>query len=179
MKISDAYYESELIFDSGRPTAVPLLSVCLSTYRVADCVELALKTILSQTCDDYEVVIQDDCSSDDTISVVLNYLKGCESWTARRVRVFRSKENSGILANRLKGFAHSDGEWFIQADGDDFSPEYRIEKTKEMLVRLEDGTVLVVTNRRKSRADSARGNKENRASAAAAPCDLHPVYEPL
>lgn len=145
----DQYYNSELLFDTGYLTEPPLFSVCLSTYNFSSCVTQALQTLLNQTFSDYEIVIHDDGSKDDTCRVVLNFLKNramCQAG-GKRVRLYSAFENGGILTNRLRAFAHSDGKWLIQTDGDDFSPNDRLEKIKAVLDSLDHEPMLLATNK--------------------------------
>lgn len=74
MKPND-YYDSELLYDSGMSgSKPPLFSVCLSTYNFENSVTQALKTLLKQTFSDYEIVVHDDKSKDNTCGVILNIL---------------------------------------------------------------------------------------------------------
>ena len=91
------------------------ISVCLSTYNFERTVVRALDTILHQTYSNYEVVVSDDASSDRTVDTARSYL---ESYTGPvRVRLYRARENGGIVRNRLRGMSYAGGGYLSRRTG--------------------------------------------------------------
>ncbi|MEG2415436.1 MAG: glycosyltransferase family 2 protein [Kiritimatiellia bacterium] len=82
--------------------------------------------MLEQTYQDFEIVISDDTSPDDTIPLLLKYLS--EYQGAIPIRLYRSAQNKGLLLNRLTAMNYARGTLFVNADGDDFSMPQRLEK---------------------------------------------------
>lgn len=146
-ELSNFYNDSRLLFDSGANGESPLFTVCLASYNFESSIEQALKTLLDQTYNDFEIVMHDDCSTDNTCKVAVEYMKKVTQMSPKRVRIYTANTNSGILANRLRGFAKSEGKWLIQTDGDDFSPRNRLEMTNNIIHSLDHEPMLLSTNR--------------------------------
>ena len=72
----------------------PLVSVCIPTYNygrfLSDCIE----SVLAQSLNDWEMLIYDDCSTDNTVEVVQSY-----SWKDPRVKFLKNKKRLGMNAN--------------------------------------------------------------------------------
>ena len=97
----------------------PTISVIVLTYNSGWCVKETLDSIARQTWSGpLELVITDDCSSDDTIFV-------CEKWCAEnekrfsKVSIIRGSENIGISKNINRGCKASEGMWVKPIAGDD------------------------------------------------------------
>ena len=92
----------------------PLISVIVPAYNIASYIEKSVASICAQSYENLEIVIVDDGSSDDTLSVVQKLEK-----QDQRIRVI-SKENGGVTSARLRGVSEASGEWIGFVDGDDF-----------------------------------------------------------
>jgi len=85
----------------------PMISVCVPTYNGAAYLAGTIESIRAQTVEDYEVVIVDDTSTDDTLAIAESYAAGDS-----RVRVMRNTERAGSSAqNANKCLAHARGKW--------------------------------------------------------------------
>jgi glycosyltransferase involved in cell wall biosynthesis len=93
--------------------SLPKVSVCIDVYNYADFLPEAIESVLRQTFDDYEIVIVDDCSTDGSLDVALEY-------AARdtRIVVKRNATNLGMVGNRNACLAAARGEYvkFLHAD---------------------------------------------------------------
>lgn len=96
----------------------PKVSVLLPTYNYARFLDDAIQSVLAQTFYDYELLIVDNASTDNTDEVVQKYLNDS------RIKYFKNKENLGVVGNWNKCLDHSSGELikFLCAD-DKFRPE--------------------------------------------------------
>ncbi len=97
---------------------VPKVSVVLTTYNRAHVLAVTLDSILSQTLEDFDLIISDDASQDDTERV-------CRQYEARdrRVRYRRGLKNVGMPGNLNAGIAVSAGEYIANLhDGDLYAP---------------------------------------------------------
>ena len=92
----------------------PLFSIVIPTYNYADSLPRALESILQQPGKDYEVLVVDDGSTDNTKAVIENLIS---SYPDRFNAV--SRENSGPAATRNYGIHHTSGDWLIFLDADD------------------------------------------------------------
>jgi hypothetical protein len=89
---------------------MPLFSVIIPTYNRAALLREALDTVFAQTFTDYEVIVVDDGSTDETTSVVSRY--------GGRIRFFK-QQNQGPGAARNLGIANARGKYIAFLDSDD------------------------------------------------------------
>ena len=93
----------------------PKVSVCLMTYNGAGTVERALTTLLAQTYRDYELIISDDHSTDDTLAICERIVEG-----HKQVRFIRPERNLGAYHNMVFSLEHARGKYFVWACQDDW-----------------------------------------------------------
>lgn len=119
---------------------MPLISVILPTYNVEKYICEAIDSILNQSFSDFELIIVDDCSTDNTYSLCLEYAS-----VDKRVKVFRNEENSKIEFSLNKALSLAKGYYVVRMDGDDISEPKRLEIMKGYLEDHPD-IVLVGTS---------------------------------
>lgn len=90
-------------------------SIIIPTYNVEKYLDKCLESILNQTYNNYEIILIDDVSSDNTINIVSDY-----QHKDKRLRVVINSENSGPSYCRQKGINISKGEYIIFVDSDDW-----------------------------------------------------------
>jgi len=95
-------------------TTAPQLSVILTTYNDGRFVAEALESILGQTFTDFEVVVADDVSTDNTLDIVSRYKDP-------RIRILQNKVNLGLARNLNAALPHCRAELVARQDGDDVS----------------------------------------------------------
>jgi len=113
---------------SGSPEAVPSVSVVVPTYNRAGLLRRAIESVLAQTFTDYELIVVDDGSTDDTEEVLREFRD-------RRIRVLRSEVNQGVSCARNRGIAAARGEWVAFLDSDDEWLPQRLEVQMDQLAR--------------------------------------------
>jgi len=86
----------------------PLVSVVIPNYNYGRALELCLRAALAQTYEPLEVLLVDDCSTDDSVAVA----------EACGVRVISTGVNSGVATTRNTGAAHARGEIIVFVDSD-------------------------------------------------------------
>ncbi|MDJ0845159.1 glycosyltransferase family 2 protein [Crocosphaera sp.] len=102
------------------------VSVCIPTYNRSHYLTYAVNTVLKQTYSDFELIICDDGSPDNTPEVVAGFKDS-------RIRYIRHEQNIGRSRNMRSGFEASQGDYFIKFDDDDgLTPEF-LEKTVTIL----------------------------------------------
>lgn len=95
----------------------PAVSVIIPMYNVERYVGECLESVLLQTFQDYEVIVVDDCSTDDSVAIVEEYAPKFEG----RLRLFSMEKNSGTPGKpRNKGIELARGEYIQFLDADDF-----------------------------------------------------------
>lgn len=97
----------------------PKLSVCMIAYNVGNYIGDAIDGVLKQKADfDIELVISNDCSSDNTEEVVLKYVN--EHPNGHWIKYKRQEENLGSTLNYLWVLENCTGDFIALCDGDDF-----------------------------------------------------------
>lgn len=99
----------------------PLVSVVIPAYNAEKYLKDAVDSIQRQSYSAIELIIIEDCSTDNTLEVARNIEK-----MDRRVRVVENIHNMGVSANRRRGVELSRGEYICWQDADDISLPDRI-----------------------------------------------------
>ena len=91
-----------------------LVSILLPAYNSRHLIGTAIRSVLRQTQRRFELIVIDDCSTDDTADVVARFAQGDS-----RIRLLRTVRNSGPAAARNVGFDAARGRWIALLDSDD------------------------------------------------------------
>lgn len=108
----------------------PLVSVIMPAYNAEPFVEEAIASVIAQTVTDWELIVIDDCSKDDTFSVAQRVI-GDEP----RIRLLRNEKNSGVSETRNRGIDLSAGRYIAFLDSDDI---WHPEKLEKQLAKLRE-----------------------------------------
>ena len=100
---------------------LPLISVLIPTYNVEKYVSEAIESICNQTYINLEIIVVDDCSTDSTFKILTDL-----ATHDKRIKLFRNKENLGIVGALNLALTHANGEFIARMDGDDISLPCRI-----------------------------------------------------
>lgn len=100
------------------------VSVVIPAFNAAGTICEALDSVAGQTVPPPEVLVIDDCSSDDTFALAEGH--------SSRPRVFRTPVNGGPAAARNLGIEKARGEWLAFLDGDDTWLPHRLEAQLEL-----------------------------------------------
>jgi glycosyltransferase involved in cell wall biosynthesis len=98
---------------------MPLISVIIPAYNASKTIQETIDSVLSQTIQDFEIIVIDDGSIDSTVEIV-------SSIQDSRLKVF-SYPNAKQAASRNRGFAHSTGEFISFLDADDLWTPNKLE----------------------------------------------------
>lgn len=96
----------------------PLVSIVVITYKSVNTIVETLDSIKNQTYPNIELIVSDDNSPDNTVSVVKAWVKN-NSARFSRVEVIENPENTGVSANSNRGFRSCKGVWIKIIAGDD------------------------------------------------------------
>jgi glycosyltransferase involved in cell wall biosynthesis len=114
----------------------PLVSVVMPTHNRAKLLEKAIRSVLSQTYKNLEIIVVDDASCDNTSETV-------KTIQDERVRYIRHETNKGGSAARNSGILLARGEYIAFLDDDD---EWEPEKTEQQLKVLESCDAVLCTS---------------------------------
>lgn len=106
----------------------PRISVLMSVYNGQDYLKAAIDSILTQTFEDFEFLIIDDCSTDDSWEILSVYAD-----QDSRIRLVKNFENIGLTKSLNKGLRLVKGAYVARQDADDISLPQRLEKQVDVL----------------------------------------------
>lgn len=109
----------------------PKISVIMSVYSGMPFLKEAVESILRQTYKNFEFIIVDDASTDDSWS----YLKGLKD---RRIKLIKNKKNLGLAASLNIALKTARGEYIARMDADDVSKPERLATQLEFLEKNRD-----------------------------------------
>src|SRR3954466_6893882 len=96
-------------------TSVPKVSVCIDSYNYGRFLPEAIDSVLRQTFQDFEIVISDDRSTDDSFEIARRYGE-----KDSRIRATQTSQNLGMIKNRNAGLALARGDYVKTLHADDF-----------------------------------------------------------
>ena len=98
-----------------------LVSIIMLSYNTASFIKETIQSVLNQTYSKWELIIVDDCSTDNT-DEVLEYIKDS------RIRYFKNDKNLGAAVSRNKALREARGQWIAYLDSDDLWMPEKLEK---------------------------------------------------
>ncbi|MCT4712319.1 glycosyltransferase [Enterobacteriaceae bacterium H11S18] len=107
-----------------------LVSVLIPVYNVERFVEETIVSLTSQTYKNIEIIVVDDCSTDQTPEVLDSLSK-----KYKNITVIRNRENLGIVSAMNEGLKYCSGKYIARIDGDDVAVKTRIEKQVAFLLK--------------------------------------------
>lgn len=112
--------------DNGTEIAGPRVSVVMAAYNAAEHLSAAIDSILGQTFEDFELIVIDDGSTDETSAIIQGYQDP-------RLRPVRNPRNLGLIASLNRGLDLARGEFVARMDADDESLPRRFEEQVRFL----------------------------------------------
>jgi len=138
----------------------PLVSIVVITYNSSKYVVETLDSIRLQTYQNIELIISDDASSDNTITICKSWLKQNESRYVR-TEVVTSPKNTGIPANCNRGINVAHGEWVKLIAGDDvLCPDYLALCLKHIVNKKEQEIHFLYTNIERFGLEKPKGKSD-------------------
>lgn len=111
----------------------PLVSVLTTSFNREEYIAEAIESVLKSTYKNFELIIVDDCSKDNTVVIAKRYEE-----KDSRITVYVNETNLGDYANRNKAASYAKGEYIMFVDSDDTVFEDGIEKCVYTLNKFTD-----------------------------------------
>ena len=112
------------------------VSVIVPVYKVEKFLDRCVKSILNQTFQDFEIIVIDDASTDNTKQILKQYQK-----ISRKIKVITHATNKGVSAARNTGNAHATGTYITNIDSDDFAQNNFLEEAYTFMETHPDVTI--------------------------------------
>jgi len=104
------------------------ISILMSVHNDEKKIGLSIESILNQTYENFELLLMDDCSTDDTYKICNKYQK-----IDKRIKLFKNKKNIGLTKSLNKLIKESAGVFIARQDSDDISYKDRLFRQYELL----------------------------------------------
>lgn len=107
----------------------PKISVIVPVYNVENYIEKSLKSLFNQTYKNLEIIIVDDCSTDNSKSIVEDLIKD-----KKNIIFFSNKKNGGLSFTRNEALKRATGDYIGYIDSDDYVPENYYESLMDTII---------------------------------------------
>lgn len=104
-------------------TTIPLVSVIMPAHNAERFLEEAIQSVISQTVTDWELLVIDDCSSDNTRQIAAEFAQ-----KDPRIRLLANEQNMGVAKTRNRGLDLCSGQYVALLDSDDYWKPQLLEK---------------------------------------------------
>lgn len=155
----------------------PKISVILSVYNSEKYLTEAIKSILVQTCKDFEFIIIDDASTDKSSEILKNFTA-----KDKRIILISNKKQLGLTRSLNKAIRQAKGKYIARMDADDISLKKRLEEQISFLEKNQDivalGSWVVLINQKGQKIKtkrSPRGYKNILCNIIKANPFIHPT----
>ena len=98
-----------------------LISIIMPSYNTGKYIEETINSVINQSYKNWELIIVDDCSTDDTNDII-------KKFNDNRIRHFKNKKNSGAALSRNKALREARGKWIAFLDSDDLWLPEKLER---------------------------------------------------
>lgn len=115
-----------------------LVSIIMPSFNTARFISETIRSVLAQTYTNWELIIVDDCSIDNTDEVVTEFL------TDNRIRYIKNEKNSGAAVSRNRALREAKGKWIAFLDSDDLWTTDKLDK--QIAFMKENGYHFSYTN---------------------------------
>lgn len=99
-----------------------LVSIIMPSYNTGKFIKESIDAVLDQTYINWELLIVDDCSNDNTDEVVMPYLAD------ERIKYLKNEKNSGAAVSRNRALREAKGKWIAFLDSDDLWAPEKLQK---------------------------------------------------
>jgi len=98
---------------------MPKVSVIIPVYGVEKYIERCIRSLFEQTLDDIEYIFVDDCTPDNSISILRKVLSEYPN-REKQVKILHHEKNKGLAQARQTGLKIASGEYIAHCDSDDW-----------------------------------------------------------
>lgn len=140
---------------------MPKVSIVMSLYNNCQFLQEAVQSILRQTLKDFEFIIIDDGSLDNSLEIIKRFSK-----KDKRIKIIIHKKKLGLTRSLNEGIHLAKGEFIARMDGDDICLSQRLEKQIEFLEKNQDigfcGTAAILIDKNNNKIGKKIHPAENK-----------------
>jgi len=131
----------------------PFFSIVIPTYNRAEYINKAVQSLLSQTFSDFEIIIIDDASTDDTEDII-------QSYDDKRIVYIKNAANKERCISRNRGIEKANGKYICFLDSDDYHLPNHLEKLYQLISSKNEPEAFFFSN---AWDEDMTGNRAERA----------------
>jgi glycosyltransferase involved in cell wall biosynthesis len=110
------------------------ISIVIISYNQENYIRDAVLSALNQDFNNFEIVISDDCSTDNTWAVINDTIKNEKISKSIKIILHQNETNLGIVRNYQKALSLSSGNWIVGMAGDDISKPNRLKVINDLIL---------------------------------------------
>lgn len=114
---------------------MPFFTVIIPLYNKEKYISNAIKSILNQTFNDFEILIINDCSTDNSVTIASEFLSD-------KVRIIHHEKNNGLAATRNTGIKKANSNYVAFLDADDLWKPHFLEKIFHLIQNFPDARIF-------------------------------------
>ncbi len=107
---------------------IPLVSIIMPVYNSEKYIGRTLESVISQSFNDWEIIIVDDCSTDNSANIIKSYMN-----EDKRIKYYKLKINSGAAISRNTAIKNAIGKYIAFLDSDDIWHPEKLSKQIEIM----------------------------------------------
>ena len=112
-----------------------MISIVTASYNYEQYISETIQSVLNQTYSDWEMIIVDDCSTDNSVEVI-------KSFNDKRIKLFVNEKNLGLKGTVKRGIEEAKGDWVVFLESDDMiTPDY-LEKKIQIAQQYPDVNLI-------------------------------------
>ncbi len=100
-----------------------LISIVTASYNYENFIAETIQSVLNQTYQNWELIIVDDCSTDNSVEIIQSFCK-----QDKRIKLVQNNENVGLQKTILHALNHTNGQWIAFLESDDLWCENCLER---------------------------------------------------
>ena len=104
-----------------------LVSIIMPAYNCEKYIKNSIESVLNQTYENWELIIVDDCSTDNTVGVI-------KEFNDKRIKLFQNKANSGAAFSRNWALREARGKWIAFLDADDVWVSVKLDEQLHFMI---------------------------------------------
>lgn len=113
----------------------PFFTIVVTVYNKEKYIKQCIQSVLNQTCDDFELIVIDDCSQDNSIKIV-------EEFDDKRIKIIKNIKNEGVSSSRNTALKFAQGKYIYFVDCDDELRQTLLLEAKKELLK-DEASVLI------------------------------------
>lgn len=116
-----------------------MISIVTPVYNAAAFIRQTIEMVQAQTYHEWELILIDDCSKDNSCEVIENYLRNQPD---KRIRLIKKEKNEGAALTRNRGIKEARGRYIAFLDADDVWLKHKLQRQMEFMSETKAGFVF-------------------------------------